>query len=73
MKITIDTDAKTLTVLNGSHAEETLPLYSDRAFELISQQWLKVGWNQKYPYAVSWFGRPIIQIPEDMSRTQEVS
>ena len=72
MKITIDTDAKTLTVLNNSHAEEILPLYSDRAFELISQQWLKVGWNQKYPYAFSWFGRPIIQIPEDMIRTQEV-
>jgi len=72
MKITIDTDAKTLTVLNGNHESETLPLYSDHAFELISQQWLKVGWNQKYPYAFSWFGRPIIQIPEDIVRTQEV-
>lgn len=71
MKLTIDTQAKTLsTEENGSCA--TLPLYSKEAFELISQQWLKVGWNQKYPYTFSWMGRPIIQLPEDMIRTQEV-
>ena len=77
MKITIDTEAKTLSFNDkadgdGAQGVETLPLYSDRAFEIISQQWLKVGWNQKYPYAFSWFGRPIIQIPEDIVRTQEV-
>jgi cephalosporin hydroxylase len=72
MKITIDTDAKTLSYAETENASETLPLYSKRAFDLISQQWLKVGWNQKYPYVFSWFGRPIIQIPEDIVRTQEV-
>jgi cephalosporin hydroxylase len=70
MRLTIDTDAKTLLVDdNGSQAE--LGLYTKQAFELISQQWLKVGWNQKYPYTFSWMGRPIIQIPEDIIRTQE--
>jgi cephalosporin hydroxylase len=73
MKITIDTDAKTLSFTENSGGRgETLPLYSKRAFELISAQWLKVGWNQKYPYVFSWFGRPIIQIPEDIVRMQEV-
>jgi len=67
LKITIDTEARTLTSDKG-----VLPLYSDAAFELISEAWLKVGWNQKYPYAFSWMGRPIIQIPEDIVRTQEV-
>ena len=33
--------------------------------------WLKVGWNEKYPYTFSWMGRPIIQIPEDIVRMQE--
>lgn len=50
----------------------TYPLYSKRAFELLSRQWVKVGWNERYQYGFSWFGRPIIQLPEDMIRTQEV-
>jgi cephalosporin hydroxylase len=71
MKLIIDTDNQTLvTEVQGQRT--SVDLYSKAAFELISQQWLKVGWNQKYPYAFSWLGRPIIQIPEDMIRAQEV-
>lgn len=71
MKLVIDTEAKTLsTEDNGQN--KNIPLYSKEAFELISNQWLKVGWDQKYPYTFSWMGRPIIQLPEDMIRTQEV-
>ncbi len=50
----------------------TIDLYSKEAFELISYQWLKVGWDQKYPYTFTWLGRPIIQLPEDIIRVQEV-
>src|SRR5688572_10244635 len=71
MKLIIDTDKKTLT-LDCEETKEMIDLYSDKAFELLSEQWLKVGWNQKYPYIFSWMGRPIIQLPEDMIRTQEV-
>ncbi len=71
MKLTIDTDLKTL-VCESAGGREELPLYSDRAFDLIAEQWVKVGWNQRYSYTFSWFGRPIIQLPEDMVRTQEV-
>ena len=67
MKITIDTDTQTLTTPDGS-----IGLYSDEAFEIISRCWVKVGWNQKYPYTFSWMGRPVIQLPEDMLRIQEV-
>lgn len=67
MKITIDTDTQTLTTPDGS-----VGLYSDEAFEIISRCWVKVGWNQKYPYTFSWMGRPVIQLPEDMLRIQEV-
>jgi cephalosporin hydroxylase len=70
MRLTIDTEAKTLTVEERETRLE-MDLYTKRAFELISQQWLKVGWNQKYPYTFSWMGRPIIQIPEDIIRIQE--
>jgi cephalosporin hydroxylase len=47
-------------------------LYSKEAFEILSELWLKVGWSEKYVYTFSWLGRPIIQNPEDIVRTQEV-
>ena len=70
MRLTIDTDAKTLVVQGD--APQTLDLYSDEAFQILSDHWVKVGWNQKYPYTFSWMGRPIIQLPEDLIRIQEV-
>ena len=71
MKITADTAAQTL-VRENAGTRETVPLYSREAFEILSALWLKVGWNEKYPYTFSWLGRPIIQAPEDMIRMQEV-
>jgi cephalosporin hydroxylase len=72
MKIEIDTDAATLHVKDGNGADRQYALYSREAFELVSRLWLKVGWNEKYPYTFSWLGRPIIQLPEDVLRIQEV-
>ena len=71
MKLTIDTTDRTLTH-DSDGVSRVLGLYTKEAFELISHQWLKVGWDQKYSYSFSWMGRPIIQLPEDMIRTQEV-
>ncbi len=71
MKIILDDVQKTLTIeTNGD--KKTISLYSKEAFEIISHQWLKIGWNEKYPYTFSWMGRPIIQLPEDIIRIQEV-
>ena len=67
MKIIIDDIENTLII-----DDRTLPLYSKKAFEIISHQWLRVGWNQKYVYTFSWMGRPVIQLPEDIIRIQEV-
>ncbi len=72
MKIEIDTTARTLHVSEGGAEDRRCPLYSREAFELLSRLWLKVGWNEKYPYAFTWLGRPIIQLPEDVLRIQEV-
>lgn len=71
MKLILDTDANTLT-LEEAGQSRTLSLYSKEAFEAISRQWVRVGWNQKYQYTFSWMGRPVIQLPEDMIRMQEV-
>ena len=71
MKIVIDTDAKTFTIGEGGGAER-LPLYEKRAFEIVSDLWLKLSWVQKYSYTFTWMGRPVIQHPEDLVRLQEV-
>lgn len=71
MRLSIDTDAKTLEIIDSGQAR-SLPLYSKEAFEAISREWVRVGWNEKYPYTFSWMGRPVIQLPEDMIRIQEV-
>lgn len=70
MRFTIDDVAGTLEMEEG--AKRALPLYSPEAFEILSAAWLKVGWDQKYPYCFSWMGRPVIQLPEDLVRLQEV-
>ncbi len=71
MRLTIDTDARTVTEQTAGGPRE-YPLDSPEAFRLISEQWLAVGWTQKYTYGFTWLGRPIIQLPEDMIRIQEV-
>ena len=67
MKYTIDTEAKTLTIDSG----DALDLFSREGFDILARLWTDVGWVRKYSYAFTWMGRPIIQLPEDMVRTQE--
>jgi cephalosporin hydroxylase len=71
MKLIINTDDNTLTQEIDSE-KHVFNLYTKESFELISQQWLKIGWNQKSIYTFTWMGRPIIQLPDDMIRLQEV-
>jgi cephalosporin hydroxylase len=71
MRLTIDTDAGVVTAETAAGRHE-VPLDSPEAFRLISEQWVAVGWTQKYSYGFTWLGRPIIQLPEDMVRFQEV-
>lgn len=39
---------------------------------MVSKAWLRSGWDNKYVYSFAWMGRPVIQLPEDMLRIQEV-
>lgn len=71
MKYLIDSDEQILTIDHNGR-QEVIDLYSDTAFEFLSQEWIKIGWNQKYIYSFTWMGRPVIQLPEDMLRIQEV-
>jgi len=71
MKLTLDILSKTL-IKDDNGKTSTIDLYSKEAFDLISDHWVNLGWNQKYTYTFTWLGRPIIQFPEDLIRVQEI-
>ena len=71
MRLTIDTTTRTVTCEDAGRKQD-VPLYSKEAFEIISREWLRVAWERKYSYTFTWLGRPIIQLPEDLLRVQEV-
>jgi cephalosporin hydroxylase len=57
---------------DGPDGEVRHPLGSAEGFALVSKAWLRAGWDSKYVYSFSWMGRPVIQLPADMLRIQEV-
>lgn len=71
MQLSIDTDSKSI-VVTGNSDTKTIPLYSKESFELLSDLWSKVAWNEKYTYTFTWMGVPTVQLPEDVMRLQEV-
>jgi cephalosporin hydroxylase len=71
MNLTINNDDRMLTLEEGGMYRD-VPLYSREAFELISREWVRVGWSLRYYHTFTWFGRPILQLPEDLVRLQEV-
>jgi cephalosporin hydroxylase len=68
--ITIDNDIVSVTREDGSIA--TYDIGSPEGFRVISRLWLRSGWDNKYVYSFTWLGRPIIQLPDDMVRLQEL-
>ena len=72
MKTIIDEKAATVTVTDETGRDETFPMASAEGFKAASDAWLRVGWDAKHVYSFTWMGRPIIQLPEDMVRLQEV-
>jgi cephalosporin hydroxylase len=67
--LVIDGDRVIVTDQGG---RRELPLGSPEAFALLGALWLRSGWDLKHVYSFTWLGRPIIQLPEDMVRLQEV-
>ncbi len=70
--LTIDEAHGRVTVDRADGTTEELALDTPEAFEAVSAAWLRCGWNVKYVYGFTWMGRPVIQLPEDMIRIQEV-
>jgi cephalosporin hydroxylase len=69
--ITIDEAGGVVTV-DGPDGRASYPMASAEGFKVVSDAWVRCGWDAKYVYSFSWMGRPIIQLPDDMLRIQEV-
>jgi cephalosporin hydroxylase len=67
MKITVDTEQG---LIRGEDFEYAIG--SPEGFKLMSDLWIRSGWDAKYVYSFSWLGRPMIQLPDDMLRVQEL-
>ena len=73
MRIEIDEERGTVARIDAKgDVVERHDLGSPSGFALVSRAWLRAGWDAKYVYSFTWMGRPIIQLPEDMIRLQEV-
>ncbi|MDT4969340.1 MAG: hypothetical protein QOJ64_4077 [Acidobacteriota bacterium] len=59
-------------VVEGEHGRSEYGMDTAEAFDAVSRAWLRCGWDNKYVYSFSWLGRPIIQLPDDMIRLQEL-
>jgi cephalosporin hydroxylase len=70
--LTIDETRGQVIVAGADGAREVHAMDSPAAFAAVSAAWLRCGWDVKYVYGFTWMGRPIIQLPEDMIRIQEV-
>ena len=69
--ITIDEAAGVVTV-DTPEGPVSHSMASAEGFKVVSEAWVRCGWDAKYVYSFSWMGRPIIQLPDDMVRIQEV-
>lgn len=70
-KVIVDIELGRVTV-EDDDGSASYPMASKEAFFAVSNAWLRCGWDTKYVYGFTWLGRPIIQLPDDMVRIQEV-
>ena len=68
----IDFEKAVVEIAGPDGQPRSLPFASNEAFREVTKAWLRVGWDTKYVYGFTWLGRPIIQLPDDMIRLQEV-
>lgn len=59
-------------VFKAENAAKISTYKRDKAWQDISNQWVRRALEQRYVYNFSWMGRPIIQLPQDMQIFQEI-
>jgi cephalosporin hydroxylase len=72
MRVTTIDEGSGCVTVNDEQGTRTFSLASAEGFAAVSRAWLRCGWDVKYVYSFSWLGRPVIQLPEDLVRLQEL-
>jgi cephalosporin hydroxylase len=65
-------DRPTSLMVNLPGADAPLDVYSDEGFRLLTELWVKAGWQRRLSYEPTWLGVPVIQLPQDMVMMQEL-
>ena len=52
--------------------DQSIDLYSPHGYRLLSQLWVKSGWQRGIFYSLTWLGARMLQLPEDILVLQEL-
>jgi cephalosporin hydroxylase len=69
--ITVD-EKRGVVMVEENGETTTYDMATPEAFAIVSDLWLRAGWWVKHVYTVTWMGRPVVQLPEDLVRLQEL-
>lgn len=59
-------------VVETADGRQRHALGSPEAFALLSAAWMRSSWAVRHSYTFTWLGRPVIQLPSDLFRLQEL-
>ncbi|MBR0774594.1 class I SAM-dependent methyltransferase [Bradyrhizobium diazoefficiens] len=68
MRIIIDDNEITVEAAGTERHD----IASPEAFAILSEAWMRSSWANRHSYTFSWLGRPVIQLPSDLLRLQEL-
>ncbi len=69
--LTVD-EEQGVVVVDDGQGRRVYGLDTPEGFAAVSDAWLRAGWRVKHVYTFTWLGRPVIQLPEDLLRMQEL-
>lgn len=69
--ITVD-EKRGVVIVEEDGQTTTYSMDTPEAFAIVSDAWLRAGWWVKHIYTFTWMGRPVVQLPEDLVRLQEL-
>ena len=69
--VSVDFENGTVRLLSDEGSAE-YKLDTPEGIEAVGRAWIRASWDAKYVYSFTWMGRPIIQLPDDAFRMQEL-
>jgi cephalosporin hydroxylase len=72
IRVSVDFETGIVSARTNEEEERHFALDTAEGFKVMTQAWIRAGWDAKYVYSFAWMGRPIIQLPDDAFRMQEL-